>query len=67
MLTIDINPVLVHIGPLAITWYGLIIAGAVTVSVRIVFDEARRRAIQTGSLADVLTSSGNGVPGQLLR
>jgi len=55
MLTIDINPVLVHIGPFSLSWYGLIIAGAITVAVRVVYGEARRRGIRTESLADVVT------------
>jgi phosphatidylglycerol---prolipoprotein diacylglyceryl transferase len=55
MLTIDINPVLVHIGPFALSWYGLIIAAAITVAVRIVYSEAHRRGIRTESLADVVT------------
>ncbi len=49
MLTIDINPVLVHIGPFALSWYGLIIAGAITVAVRVVYGEAHRLGIRTGS------------------
>jgi phosphatidylglycerol:prolipoprotein diacylglycerol transferase len=55
MLTIDINPVLVHIGPFALSWYGLIIAGAITAAVRVVYGEAHRLGIRTESLADVVT------------
>ena len=55
MLTIDINPVLVHIGPFALSWYGLIVAGAIAVGVRVVYAEAHRRGIRTESLADVVT------------
>jgi phosphatidylglycerol---prolipoprotein diacylglyceryl transferase len=54
MLTIDINPVLVHIGPFALSWYGLIVAGAIAVGVRVVYAEARRRSLRMESLGDVV-------------
>ena len=44
-MTIDIDPVIVHLGPLALTWYGLFVALAITVGVWLAFREARRKGL----------------------
>ncbi len=44
-ITIDIDPVLVHIGHFALGWYGIAIALAITVAVLVVRHEARRRGL----------------------
>ena len=54
MVTIDIDPVLVHLGPIAISWYGLAIAAALFVGFRIAVSEARGRGINTDLVADLV-------------
>jgi phosphatidylglycerol:prolipoprotein diacylglycerol transferase len=54
MVTIDIDPVLVHLGAFALSWYGLAIAAAVFVGFRITLGEARRRGINTAPLGDLI-------------
>lgn len=44
-MTIDIDPVLIHVGPIALTWYGLAIAVALTVGVWLGLREARRMGL----------------------
>ena len=44
-MTIDIDPVIVHLGPLALTWYGLFVALAIAVGVWLAFREARRKGL----------------------
>ncbi len=50
MLTINIDPVLVHLGPLAISWYGLAVAAAVIVGIWLTMREVRRRGLQEAQL-----------------
>src|SRR5438552_2401800 len=54
MVTVSIDPILVHLGPLALSWYGLAIAAAVLVGFRMTLTEARRRGISTGPLGDLI-------------
>jgi phosphatidylglycerol---prolipoprotein diacylglyceryl transferase len=44
-MTIDIDPVLVHLGPLALSWYGLFVAVAIVTGVWIALREARRKGL----------------------
>lgn len=44
-MTIDIDPVIVHLGPLALSWYGLFVALAITVGLWLAFREARRKGL----------------------
>ena len=54
MITIDIDPVLVHLGPIAVTWYGLAVAVAIAVGVWLTLREAGRRGLPTGPVADLV-------------
>ena len=53
MITVDINPVLVHLGPLAISWYGLAVAAAITVGVWLTLREVRRKGIPSEPVIDL--------------
>jgi len=44
-MTIDIDPVIVHLGPLALGWYGLFVAIAIGVGLWLAFREARRKGL----------------------
>lgn len=54
MLTIDIDPTIVHLGPLALSWYGLAIAAAIAVGAWLTWREATRGGIPTEPLGDLL-------------
>jgi phosphatidylglycerol:prolipoprotein diacylglycerol transferase len=54
MVAINIDPVLVHLGPVAVSWYGLAIAAAIFVAFRLTVSEARHRGIDTVPLADLV-------------
>jgi phosphatidylglycerol:prolipoprotein diacylglycerol transferase len=54
MVTINIDPVLVHLGPVAVSWYGLAVVAAIFVAFRVAVSEARRRGIDTDPLGDHL-------------
>lgn len=45
MLTIDIDPVLVHIGPFVVSWYGLAVTVAVGVATWLTLREVERRGL----------------------
>ena len=47
MLTIDVDPTLVHLGPLALSWYGLAVAAAIAVGAWLTWREAARRGLPT--------------------
>lgn len=44
-MTIDIDPVIVHLGPLAISWYGLFVALAIAAGLWLAFREAQRKGL----------------------
>lgn len=44
-MIIDIDPVIVHLGPFALTWYGVIVAIAIVVGVWLASREARRKSL----------------------
>jgi len=53
-VTIDIDPVIFHLGPLALSWYGVIVGIAIVVGVGLASREARRKGLpkeQVESLA----------------
>lgn len=54
MLTIDIDPTIIHLGPLALSWYGLAVAAGIAVGVWLTWREAARRGIPTDPLGDLL-------------
>ena len=45
MIQIDIDPVLLHLGPLAIRWYGLMYAVGIAAGLSIALPYARRRGL----------------------
>lgn len=60
-MTIDIDPVLIHLGPLAISWYGIFIGIALVVGVWLALREARRKRLpmdQVESLAFWVVAGG---------
>jgi phosphatidylglycerol---prolipoprotein diacylglyceryl transferase len=54
MLTIDIDPVLVHLGPFAISWYGLAVGVAILVGVWLTNREAGRRGLPVDAVSDMM-------------
>ena len=54
MLTINIDPIMLQLGPVALSWYGLAIAAAILAGVRITWSEAARRGIPTEPIGDLL-------------
>jgi phosphatidylglycerol:prolipoprotein diacylglycerol transferase len=52
-ITIDIDPVLVHIGHLALGWYGVAIMVAIAVALWVVVREARRRGLDPDAILPV--------------
>lgn len=53
MLTINLDPVLVHLGSLALSWYGLAVAAGIAAGVGITIREAARRDLPPGPIFDV--------------
>lgn len=45
-MTIDIDPVITHVGPLALTWYGLFVALAIFAGLFVALREARRKGLR---------------------
>jgi phosphatidylglycerol:prolipoprotein diacylglycerol transferase len=54
VIEIDLDPVLLHVGPLALGWYGLAVGLAVLVGVRLTLAEARRKGIATDAVLDLV-------------
>jgi phosphatidylglycerol:prolipoprotein diacylglycerol transferase len=54
-MTIDIDPVIVHLGPLALGWYGLFVALAIGVGMRLAFHEARRKGLRMQQMESLAT------------
>lgn len=44
-MTIDVDPILVHLGPVAIGWYGVVVAVAIVSAVTLALREARRKGL----------------------
>ena len=51
MLTINIDPTIIHLGPLALSWYGLAVAAAIAVGAWATGREAARRGVARGVFA----------------
>ncbi len=50
MITIDIDPIILRLGPFALRWYSLLVMAAVVVGVLLARREARRRDLSVDSL-----------------
>ena len=53
-MTVDIDPVIVHLGPLMISWYGLFVGLAVVVGTWLAFREGRRKGLPSTTLDQLL-------------
>ncbi|MBI3978480.1 MAG: prolipoprotein diacylglyceryl transferase [Chloroflexi bacterium] len=53
VLAVDLDPVLVHLGPLAVSWYGLAVAAGLLVGFGLTLREARRRGLPTEPVSDL--------------
>lgn len=63
-MTIDVDPVLVHLGPLAVTWYGLFVALAIVVGTWVALREAQRRGLPLDQIESLsLWVLGGGIVG----
>ncbi len=54
MLTIDIDPVILHLGPLALSWYGLAVAAGTLAGVWLTRREARRKGLPVERVMDLV-------------
>lgn len=54
-MTIDVDPVIVHLGPLALGWYGLFVALAIGVGMWLAFREARRKGLPLAEMESLST------------
>jgi len=67
VLTINIDPILVHLGPLAISWYGLAVGAGILVGVWLTLREAQRKGLPTEPVMDlILWIAGGGLVGARL-
>ena len=60
MVTINIDPMIVHLGPLMLSWYGLVIVVAVAAVIWLTLREAERRGIPTEPVWDLVLWIGAG-------
>jgi phosphatidylglycerol---prolipoprotein diacylglyceryl transferase len=54
MLTINIDPILVHLGPFAISWYGLAVGIAIAVGIWLTLGEAQRKGLPADPIVDLI-------------
>ena len=54
MLTINIDPILIHLGPLAISWYGLAVGAGILVGFWLTMREAQRKGLPTEPVMDLI-------------
>ncbi len=52
-MVIDVDPVILHLGPLALSWYGLFVALAIAVGVSLAFGEAERKGLPADAVESV--------------
>jgi phosphatidylglycerol:prolipoprotein diacylglycerol transferase len=52
-MVIDVPPVIVHVGPLALSWYGVFVALAIAAGVSLAFREARRKGLAPDAVESV--------------
>lgn len=55
MFTISIDPILIHLGPFALSWYGLAVTAGILVGSWLTTREAQRRGLPAESVWDVMT------------
>lgn len=67
MITINMDPVLVHLGPLALSWYGIAVVVAIAVGVWLTLREARRKGLPVEQVSSLtLWVVGGGLVGARL-
>jgi len=54
VLTINIDPILIHLGPLAISWYGLAVAAGILVGIWLITREAARKGLPVEPVIDLM-------------
>ncbi len=54
MLTIDVDPVIVHLGPIALSWYGLAVGAGVLVGIWLALREADRKGLPSDRVGDLV-------------
>jgi len=54
MITVNIDPILLHVGHFALRWYGLIIVTALSVGIWVALREARRKGLSEYQFADAI-------------
>lgn len=54
LIVVDLPPVLTHLGPLALSWYGLAVAVAVLAGVQVALYEVQRKGLPAGPAADLV-------------
>ena len=54
MITVNIDPILLHVGHFALRWYGLIVVTAMSVGIWVALREAKRRGLSEYQFADAI-------------
>jgi phosphatidylglycerol---prolipoprotein diacylglyceryl transferase len=54
MLKFNVDPILVHLGPLAISWYGLAVATGILVGIWLMTREAARKGLTVEPVLDLI-------------
>ena len=54
MITVNIDPILLHLGHFALRWYGLIVVTAASVGIWVVLREAKRKGLSEYQFADAI-------------
>ncbi len=54
MITVNIDPVLLHLGHFALRWYGLIVVTAASIGIWVALREARRKGLSEYQFADAI-------------
>ena len=60
MVTINIDPILIHLGPVAISWYGLAVAAGLLVGIWLITREAARKGLPVEPVMDLIFWSAAG-------
>jgi phosphatidylglycerol:prolipoprotein diacylglycerol transferase len=67
VVTINIDPILIHLGPLAISWYGIAVGAGILVGVWLTLWEAQRKGLPTEPVMDpIFWIAGGGLVGARL-